>query len=202
MFFLGRMEGDYIINMFTTQWTTTTIASHIPFVYQKIDSACRPGDGAGVAPHLHHPRRAARLGLAGMLKRNLLSSWTYGQCVECDCRRRSTYMKKTAPQVPFPSLATNPSIPSPPKTTQDKSVKAWDLRSPRIGDCARLLDAMPHAALSLAWLPHQEQVLALGAYVSALMTVMVWFYGCWGWESSGRLIGSGAGAGPETNVCR
>lgn len=66
--------------------------------------------------------------------------------------------------------------PTPPPTiyTQDKSVKAWDLRSPKIGDCARLLDAMPHAALSLAWLPHPsggEQVLALGALLWAWLEV-------------------------------
>ena len=37
------------------------------------------------------------------------------------------------------------------------------MRAKAIGDCARLLDGMPHAALSLAWLPRKEHVLAMGA---------------------------------------
>jgi hypothetical protein len=37
------------------------------------------------------------------------------------------------------------------------------VRAKAIGDCARLLDGMAHAALSLEWLPHKEQVLAMGA---------------------------------------
>lgn len=49
-------------------------------------------------------------------------------------------------------------------TQQDKSVKCWDLRAKNIGDCARLLEGMPHAALSLAWLPGgAEQTFAMGA---------------------------------------
>lgn len=48
-------------------------------------------------------------------------------------------------------------LPSLNQQPQDKSVKCWDLRAKSIGDCARLLDAMPHAALSLAWLNGEKQ---------------------------------------------
>jgi WD40 repeat protein len=65
------------------------------------------------------------------------------------------------------------------KTQQDKSVKAWDLRAKNIGDCARLLDGMPHAVLSLAWLPQaNQQVLALGEfkYIYTIANILLTWY--------------------------